>query len=104
MKKYFYISFIFILPLISCEDKPPVEESKFVRVYANLISAPDSLVTDTLSFSEFKKQVFRKFKVTEKDYASMISYYNEEPERWTKFFDRVINYIESSNDSSNLSF
>lgn len=100
MKKYIYISVFFILLIIACNDEPPVDESKFVKVYTVLISAPDSLVTDTLSFANYKQEVFRKFELSEEDYRNVISYFNKKPERWTEFFEKVIRYIETTNDSS----
>lgn len=52
---------------------------------------------DTSSYSQsvIKNNVLKKFKIKEFEYDETIKYYNDDPERWQKFFDEVIVYIES---------
>lgn len=52
---------------------------------------------DTSSYSQsaIKHKVLKKFDVNEFEYDETIKYYNDDPERWQKFFDEVIAYIES---------
>lgn len=88
---------------ISCGEKPPIEENKFVRVYAELISAPDSISVNSTKFIEYKKKVFSDFNLTEKDYEQTIEFYNEDPKRWEDFFNKVIKYFEAIDDSSKTS-
>lgn len=87
----FFLIFIFTV-LISCSKSSTIEEKKFVKMYAEMIFMQD---TSSLSPSVIKERVLKKFSVNENDYGSTIKFYNENPERWQKFFDEVIVYIES---------
>ena len=83
-----FISFI----IISCSKSFRIEEKKFVKMYAEMIFMQD---TSSYSQSEIKLTVLKKFNVKEFEYDETIKYYNNDPERWQKFFDEVIVYIES---------
>lgn len=85
---------------LSCEEKSPVPEDKFIQIYANLISAPDSVSVDSLMFSEYKQKVFSAYGYSEKDYEKTVQFYNRTPEKWDEFFKKVIKYIETTDDSS----
>lgn len=78
--------------LLSCKKSPPINERKFIMIYANMIFMQD---TSSLSQSIIKQKVLEKFTVNEKDYEATISFYNNDPEKWQKFFDSTIVYIES---------
>lgn len=86
---------IFILAFInlSCDDKPPITEQKFMEVYVNLLIAQDTTATPYNSDS-LKSVILASHNITEKQYDSMIDYYNEKPEKWTPFFDSVTAYVE----------
>lgn len=86
--------------LIACEEKPPITEEKFVQIYANLVSVPDSISVDSLMFAEYKKKVFSDFGYSEKEYEQTVKFYNQTPEKWEEFFKKVIKYIESTDDTS----
>lgn len=90
---FYVISFIiFNFILQACEKSPVIEEKKLVKIYAEMIFMQD---TSSLSPSIIKEKVLKRFNVNENDYSSTINYYNDNPERWQKFFDEVIVYIES---------
>jgi len=103
LNRNFYILLLSIVLFISCEEKPPVEENKFVKVYAELISAPDSISVDSTKYYEYKKEVFSDFNLTEKDYEQTIEFYNKDPKRWEDFFNKVVKHIEAIDDSSQTS-
>lgn len=90
---------MYLTLFVACESQPPINEKKFVEVYANLIAAPDSVISDTLLFSNYRIDVFKKFSITENEYREMVRFYNKTPEKWSEFFDKVIKFIESTNDS-----
>ena len=76
----------------SCDKSPVIEEKKLIKIYAEMIFMQD---TSSLSPPNIKEKVLKRFSVNENDYSSTIKYYNDNPERWQKFFDEVIVYIES---------
>ncbi len=41
-----------------------------------------------------REKVFKKYGITEKLYENTLKYYNEKPERWQNFFDKVISRVE----------
>lgn len=85
---------------ISCEDKPAIEEDKFIKVYAELVSVPDSVSVDSAQFSIYRKKIFTEFKLTDEQYKSTIEFYNKDPKRWEEFFKKVVKYIQATDDSS----
>ncbi len=83
-----------------CHEKPPIDENKFMFVYIDLISFPDSLHNQPEKLEEFKQFVFNKHDIKKEDYQKMIDYYNSKPELWDEFFKKAIKYVESKPDSS----
>lgn len=103
MKSIYHILILSLIIFISCEENPSIEENKFVKVYAELISAPDSIAVDSTKFFDYKKKVFSDFNLTEKDYEQTVEFYNKDPKRWENFFNKVVKHIEAINDSSRTS-
>lgn len=89
----FYVFFYLLISVgfLSCKKSASIDEKKFIKIYADMIFMQD---TSTLSQSIIKQKVLKKFSVTETDYDATIEYYNSEPEKWQKFFDSTIVYIE----------
>lgn len=83
-----------IILFFACNDKPPVEEKMFIKIYSEMIFMQD---TSFLSQSEIKSKVLRRFKISKTDFDATIKYYNNKPERWQKFFDSTIVYIDRLN-------
>ena len=94
-----YISIVVLLFFIiisiglqSCTRQPPIEDKKFVKIYADMIFMQD---TSSLSQLAIKEKVLKQYSVTESDYDNTIKIYNEDPEKWSVIFDSVVVYIES---------
>lgn len=100
MKRIYHLLLILFLIILSCDEKQPIAEDKFIMIYSNLISAPDSIAVDSLKFVEYKQKVFSEYGYSEKDYEKTVRFYNQYPEKWEEFFRKVIKHIESANDSS----
>lgn len=95
MKKQLIILFLLIpILFISCENSPPIEQKKLIKIYSEMLFIQDST---SLSQSEIKDLTLKKFKVSGDDYDNTISFYNQNPEKWQAFFDSVIVYIEEKN-------
>ncbi len=93
---------MFLFLLFACKDKPPVDEHKFMLVYIDLISFPDTLYNQPEMFEKFKEDVFAKYGIKKEDYKKMVEYYNSKPELWEQFFQKAIEYVEAKSDSSFL--
>ena len=94
----FFILFVFVLIIQSCKQNPKIEEKKFIKIYAEMIFFQDS---SSYSQPEIKSKVLKKFSITKSDFDETIQFYNEEPERWQKFFDSTIAYIERLHPNTN---
>ena len=90
------ILFILIISVSfqSCQKSSAIDEKKFVKIYAEMLFMQD---TSTLSQQTIKENILKKYNVSEKDYSNTINFYNDDPERWQKFFDSTIVYIEKLN-------
>ncbi|MEP0860137.1 MAG: DUF4296 domain-containing protein [Ignavibacterium sp.] len=100
MKNFYHILLLALILFSACEEKPPISEDKFIRIYAELVSVPDSVSVDSLMFADYKQKVFSNYGFSEKDYEQTVKFYNQTPEKWEELFKKVIKYIESVNDSS----
>lgn len=101
MKKLL-ILFSFLIFIFSCKEKPPVDENKFMFVYIDLISFPDSLHKKPEMLEEYKDIIFNHYGINREEYLKMIEYYNSKPELWDQFFQKAIKYVETKPDSAFL--
>lgn len=51
--------------------------------------------TSSLSQNHVRDTVLLKNNYALIDYKKTIDFYNSDPERWQKFFDKVVTYVES---------
>ena len=86
MKRLLFFYFLFILLIVTgCRSKTRLNEDTFVNVYTDLVIAEDTITAGR----DFKKLVFGKYNITEQTYNNTVAYYNEKPEKWEKFFQKV---------------
>ena len=93
LRKIFLVLFVISLSagFQSCKKSSVIDEKKFIKIYADMIFMQD---TSSLTQSEIKDSVFKKYNVKKTEYDETINFYNADPERWQKFFDSTIVYIE----------
>jgi len=75
-----------------CSKNNIIGEKKFVDVYIALVIAQDT--ASNIKSKQFREEVFKKYGVSENQYKNTLKYYNEKPQRWQKFFDKVIAQME----------
>ncbi|HZW39923.1 MAG TPA: DUF4296 domain-containing protein [Ignavibacteriaceae bacterium] len=83
---YIFLAFTFS----ACNQKPPIEEEKFINIYVDIAIAQD---TAQSSMEDIKKIIFNKYKVSSKEYNSTIQFYEDNPELWQGFFDKALERI-----------
>ena len=87
-----------IIPLAimlnSCSKSPAVKEDKFIKLYVDMLIAQDTSKANGKQLEIVKKQVLKKYSVSESEYDSTLNFYNEDPKRWSEFFDKAITYLE----------
>jgi hypothetical protein len=89
-----------LLIISACESKLPIPENDFVKMYADMTIMQD---TSSLSQIKIRETVLKKYNQTEKNYNKTISYLNDDSERWAKFFDKVITYLDDLKSESKKS-
>jgi len=94
MKKYFLVPLLLFL-FAYCSEKPPVPEEKMIMIYTDMMFAQDTVLVTIENVDSIKADVFKRNNVTESDYIETLEFYNKSPQRWEKFFKRVIEYVES---------
>jgi hypothetical protein len=82
---------LFLLTFAGCSNR--INEDKFILVYSDLVIAQDTLKTNN-NLNVIKSTVFRKYKVTEKEYIATLNYYNSDPRKWEEFFNKTISHLE----------
>ena len=95
--KHFYKYAVIALLLFACLSftscgKKHIDNKKFIAVYCDL-----SIAQDTLSFNEFqksKKDILKKYEVTDKELKETYEYYYNNPELWEPFFKSASEKIE----------
>ena len=73
---------------VSCSNKKIIPQDKFVNIYAELIFAQDTASTPA-SKKDFKSIILSRYGVTQEQYQSTVNYYDQDPKRWSGFFDKV---------------
>ena len=95
--------FIFFLSVQwgGCTRSYRIDEDKFVKVYTDIIIAQDTANADNKQLDSIKGKIFGRYGITKAQYDSTLSFYNSNPEKWEKFFDKTIKYVEDLRDRSN---
>lgn len=87
------VLFLFFI-FSGCSENNRINEDKFVKIYADLVIANDTLSADN-DFNKFRIEIFKRHDVSEEQYQKTVEFYNEKPERWKLFFDKVLNHVKT---------
>ncbi len=104
--KYFlpFLILVFYGVLFSaCKNQNRINEDKFVKIYTDMVIAQDSIIdkktTDSLHVinphTNARDSVLKKYNVSLEQYQLTVDFYNQDPERWQTFFDKVIANVDS---------
>ena len=93
MKKIITIV-LFLITLIACNKKETIPEEEFVKVYVDILVMQDTLQDKSIPPDSIRAIVLKQHNISDSIYANTINYYNESEERWGKFFDKAIKYVE----------
>lgn len=88
-----FLTLIFFLS-IDCNQNKIIDEEKFVKIYADIIIANDTISGASHSADTVLQRVLLKHNVTLEQYEATVQYYNQDSERWEKFFSKAIAYLE----------
>jgi len=82
---------LFLFLISGCSGR--INEDKFVLVFTDLVIAQDSLGSN-FKQEAVKKAVFKKYNITPKEYDATLAYYNSNPKKWDRFFNKAIAHLE----------
>lgn len=85
-----FCCFIFI----SCSNKN-IDHQKFIDAYIELRITQDTLKSGNANFQDLKKAILKKHGLTEKQYDKTFNYFNENPERWNDFYEKIIARVDT---------
>ena len=93
-----YLFYIFLLSFLSllfwgCAKEQKIKEKTFVKIYADLVIAQDSLAVDSVSFANEQNVIFTRYNVTKKLYVKTLDHYKKNPDKWKSLFEEVIAYL-----------
>lgn len=80
--------------VVNCTEEKLIPEDKLIDIYVDILIAQDTVSAASVSTDSIKTLVLAKYDVTDSLYNHTIQYYNQNPERWEKFFDKAIQYVE----------
>jgi len=90
------IFFTFVLFLcFNCSKEKIIEEDKLVLIYSDMLVAQDTITLSAAGLDSLRDAVFNKYDVTEQLYKTTLDYYNQDPDKWEVFFDKVIAHVGS---------
>ena len=77
-----------------CSKKKIIKQNKLVKIYADLVIAQDTTGPPPKNNEKLKKEILKRYNVSNQEYRETIAYYNKNPKEWDKFFKKVITYVE----------
>ncbi len=91
----FFIFFLLLFILSGCSRSKVIDENKFIKVYTDLIIAQDTAAAPINNLDSLKAIVFKQDQITADEYNATVEYLNKDPQRWEKFFNKAIAYVEN---------
>jgi hypothetical protein len=90
------ITIIFFLTvfIFSCSKDDILPEDKFRKIYIDILVTQDTLTDNSISTDSIKTLILQKYNVKDSIYSKTIEYYNNNPDKWEKFFNEAIKQVE----------
>jgi len=88
------IIFLLTVSILSCSKDDILPEDKFIKIYIDILVAQDTLSNSSISNDSLKTLILEKYNVTDSIYTKTIEYYNNNPDKWEKFFEDAIKQVE----------
>ena len=90
------ITIIFFLAvfIFGCSKDDILPEDKFRKIYIDILVTQDTLTDNSISTDSLKTLILQKHNVTDSIYSKTIEYYNNNPDKWEKFFNEAIKQVE----------
>lgn len=87
-----------MLCFISCrqnEDPDTLDnQEKLIQVYVELIKLQERFPIQYPAYIDSSRQILQSYHFTKEEYNQALSYFNEKPERWHTFYQKVLEQIE----------
>lgn len=83
-----------VLFISSC-SKRTLNEDDFAKIYAEMVIAQDTALYANNNFKLIQDAIFKKYGISRLEYSETIESYKKDPQKWEKFFDKAISYVEA---------
>ena len=94
MKKIPLYFILLIISILGCSEDKIIPEEEFVKVYVDILVMQDTLQDKSIPPDSIRALVLKQHNISDSVYTNTINFYNESEERWEKFFDKAIKYVE----------
>lgn len=92
ISSFLFLSILFFV----CKSTNRIEEDEFVKIYSNLLVIKEIYRGDNKSYINARDSLYKAFKVNQIQIDNTLEYYNNDPEKWKKFYSKVIEHLESN--------
>ncbi len=79
---------------LSCSGET-IDNEKFIDAYIDLHIAEDTLKQVSGDIQKIKEKILAKHGLTWKEYNKTFNYFNENPELWDAFYEKVIARVDT---------
>lgn len=91
---------ILICFFISCQSTESVRPSRsqrehFVRAYVAILILQHNYFNQTAVIQDSTEKILEMHQLTQNDIEKIITYYDEKPRRWNRFFSKALELLES---------
>ena len=80
--------------IFGCNKNEIITEDEFIKVYVDILVTQDTLQNKSISPDSIRAIVLKKHNIPDSVYKKTIDYYNSSEDKWEKFFDKAIKYVE----------
>jgi len=94
-KKFTALLILMFFVIVGCVEEKSTDMDKLSNVYISLLFAEDSLSYSPNSLKSVRDSVFKKYKLSRKEYLSQLESFRNDKEKWVMFFDIVNAKLDS---------
>jgi len=104
MKFFFQITFLILILLFAgCSPKKessiPKKYQQLVEIYTELYLLKNLTTINDSTYADSAQIILDQFGFTQNEYEKALSYFNDKPERWELFYQKVLDNLKTKTTS-----
>ena len=85
-----FLLLIFVLTYSGCDSGKIIkDQAKFASIYVDLLITQETNKGNHEVISKERKRIYDKYGISDEQFNATISYYDQDPEKWNRFFAEV---------------